>query len=343
MYVLTHATGIYVFDEKFNVVEKIPLELSVDEILKIKEGKVIEKEKKIYEELKKKYKDLIYLGVKREGLDLKFDEDPNKINKAMEAIRKSVKREEWNKVQELMISVTRKEIAKSVTSDLLIIQAINALDDLNRIINLMIERFREWYGLYAPEVEMLIEDHEKLVELAMSKTREEIMKELGIKETMGGELTEKEIEMLREYAKRIKELYELRRKLIEYIREMMEKVAPNVTAVAGPLVGARLISLAGSLRDLAMLPASTIQVLGAEKALFRHLRKGSPPPKHGVLFNHPYVQRLPKKLRGRMARTLAAKIAIAARVDAFSPGKYIGDKLKKMIDERFEQLKKEAK
>jgi nucleolar protein 56 len=204
----------------------------------------------------------------------------------------------------------------------------------------MIERFREWYELYFPELSKKFEDHEKFIKAVLEKPKEEWMKELGLERSMGGEIDEMSKKILMDFAERIKSMYEFRKELQEYIKNMMEKYAPNVTAIAGPLVGARLIALAGGLKELAFLPASTIQVLGAEKALFKHLTRNTPPPKHGVLFNHPYVQKLPKKLRGRMARTLAAKIAIAAKVDAFGHY-YIGDKLKKEIDKRFEELKRE--
>ena len=119
----------------------------------------------------------------------------------------------------------------------------------------------------------------------------------------------------------------------------MKEVAPNVTALVGPLLGARLLSLAGSLEELAKLPASTIQVLGAEKALFRALRTGGKPPKHGVIFQFPEIRRSPRWQRGKIARALATKLAIAARVDYFT-GRYIGDELKKKLMERIDEIKK---
>ena len=95
-------------------------------------------------------------------------------------------------------------------------------------------------------------------------------------------------------------------------------VAPNLSAIAGPLIGARLIALAGGLDRLAMLPASTIQLLGAEKALFRYKKEGGRPPKHGILFQHPLVNRAPRMDRGRRARTLAATLTIAVKADVFT-------------------------
>ena len=116
-------------------------------------------------------------------------------------------------------------------------------------------------------------------------------------------------------------------------------MAPNTTHLLGGLLTAKLISHVKSVEKLATLPASTIQVLGAEKALFKHLRsKGRvKPPKHGYLFQHPKVSSAPKKLRGKIARTLAAKVALAAKVDAYG-GEFIGDKLRQAFEQRCEEV-----
>jgi nucleolar protein 56 len=116
----------------------------------------------------------------------------------------------------------------------------------------------------------------------------------------------------------------------------MEKIAPNISKMAGHLIGARLISLAGGLERLAILPASTIQILGAEKALFRFKKEGGKPPKHGVIFQHSYVNKSPREVRGKIARMFATKIAIAAKADAFTKrdiSKYLKDDLDKRIRE----------
>lgn len=137
----------------------------------------------------------------------------------------------------------------------------------------------------------------------------------------------------------ILDLYRLRGTLDEYIEAVMKEVAPNITALVGAKLGARLLSLAGGLEELAKLPASTIQVLGAEKALFRALRTGGKPPKHGVIFQHPYIHKSPRWQRGKIARALATKLSIAAKVDQFS-GRFVGDKLVKEFEERVEEIRK---
>jgi nucleolar protein 56 len=124
--------------------------------------------------------------------------------------------------------------------------------------------------------------------------------------------------------------------LTDHIEVAMETVAPNVKELLTAAVGARIISKAGSLARLATLPASTIQILGAEKALFRALKTGARPPKHGLLFQHPLIHSAPKWQRGKIARAVASKVAIAARIDYYRhDGKdnTIYDKLKIRIDE----------
>jgi len=155
---------------------------------------------------------------------------------------------------------------------------------------------------------------------------------------MGTALEGDDLKMIQDFASRIKELREMRERLADYIREQMKKIAPNVSAVAGPLLGARLISKAGGLKKLAIFPASTIQVLGAEKALFKHLAKGTPPPKHGILFQHPLVRSAKKWQRGKIARAIAAKLAIAAREDYFG-GKDISAQLLKEIEDRVDEIR----
>ena len=126
--------------------------------------------------------------------------------------------------------------------------------------------------------------------------------------------------------------------LEKQIENDMKKSAPNITSIVGPLVGARLIAHSGGIKKLAMLPASTIQVLGAEKALFRFKKEGGRPPKHGVIFQHSYINRAPREVRGKIARTFSAKIAIAAKADAFTK-RDISKELKETLDKRIEEIK----
>jgi nucleolar protein 56 len=159
---------------------------------------------------------------------------------------------------------------------------------------------------------------------------------------MGADMAEKDMAEIQALSKNVLELYELRKNLEDYVDKTMDEVAPNTRAVAGALLGARLIAIAGSLQNLAMRPASTIQVLGAEKALFRSLKTGARPPKHGLIFQHALLHDAKRWQRGKIARVLAGKLAIAARADAFG-GKYIGETLKADIDRRLAEIREKYK
>ncbi|MFQ6074136.1 MAG: C/D box methylation guide ribonucleoprotein complex aNOP56 subunit, partial [Candidatus Bathyarchaeia archaeon] len=149
---------------------------------------------------------------------------------------------------------------------------------------------------------------------------------------------ETDLNQIQAICKNTLELYKARQTLESYLDTAMEEIAPNIQALVGSLLGARLIALSGGLRNLAKMPASTIQVLGAEKALFRALKTGTRPPKHGIIFQHTLIHEAKRWQRGKLARALAGKLAIAARTDAFS-GKYMGDYLKANLESRTEEIK----
>lgn len=233
--------------------------------------------------------------------------------------------------------ITKQKLKQAVTEDQLIIQTINNIEDLNKTINTLAKRLREWYELYNPEFSESVQDHERFVELIMKKDKGQLLKELKLKpeETMGADLKERDVKPIIALAKQINDLYKLKDVQTKYLEERMDKVCPNMNAITGALIGAKLISLAGSLQRMAELPSSTIQLLGAEKALFRHLtNKKSLPPKYGVLHEHPLIAKAKKKEHGKIARKLADKISLAVKVDYFK-GEFIGDKLKMDLEKRF--------
>ncbi len=243
--------------------------------------------------------------------------------------------------------------------DLVIAQAIQTLDDLDRTVNLFMGRLREWYGIHFPELDRLIEKHETYARLVMNlgyrdnfsfealekegipKERAEITAKAA-ETSMGADVAEQDLAEIQALSRDILNMYELRKDMENYVDKTMEEVAPNTRAIAGSLLGARLIAIAGSLQNLAMRPASTIQVLGAEKALFRSLKTGARPPKHGLIFQHALLHDAKRWQRGKIARVLAGKLAIAARADAFG-GKYIGDALKADVDKRLEEIREKYK
>jgi nucleolar protein 56 len=257
----------------------------------------------------------------------------------------------------LSLEITKLKVKRAVEKkDLVIVQAIQTLDDLDKTINLFMSRIREWYGIHFPEFDRLLDKHETYARLAFrfgSKDnltvekleREGIPKSKGQQITkaaetsMGADLKETDLAQIQTLCKNVLELYQLRQTLEEYLDTAMEEVAPNIKTIAGSLLGARLIALAGGLANLAKMPASTIQVLGAEKALFRSLKTGTRPPKHGIIFQHTLLHEAEKWQRGKIARALAGKLAIAARTDAFG-GRYIGEDLKAALEKRVEEIHK---
>lgn len=238
-----------------------------------------------------------------------------------------------------------------------LIQAVYCLDDIEEVLNLFSIRIREWYSLNFPELTRILQSHLSYVRIVGEVgpkeeiTREALSEKLNfppeivenvldeVSRSMGAPILEDDFKPLRELALITLNLFEFRDLLRNYIASLMQEIAPNLTAIVGPLVGARLIYLAGGLEKLARLPASKIQVLGAEKALFRSLTIGTPPPKHGVLFRHPEVSGSPWWQRGKVARVLANKIAIAARADVYT-GNYIGDELQKDLERKIEEIRR---
>ena len=229
-------------------------------------------------------------------------------------------------------SVRVKEASEKL--DLHIIQSVNALDELDKIINVVGARMREWYGLHFPELDNLIQSLIAYAEIVtkaglrenitiqiienagMHDRKAEIIMDAA-KRSKGGDMTTENLVIVKKIAQEIISQSELRRILSDHIESAMDLVAPNVKSLLTASVGARIIAKAGSLSRLAVLPASTIQVLGAEKALFRALKTGTRPPKHGLIFQHPLIHSAPRWQRGKIARAIASKVAIAARIDVY--------------------------
>lgn len=265
----------------------------------------------------------------------------------------------WNRNVSMELAKLRIKGA-TAKRDLIVAQGIQTLDSLDQTVNLFMGRLREWYGVYFPELDRLIEKHETYARLVINLgdkenyasealERENIPKERAqlvakaAESSMGADIAEADIEQVQALAKDVLELYNLRKSMEDYVDTTMEEMAPNVRAVAGALLGARLIALAGSLQNLAMRPASTIQVLGAEKALFRSLKTGARPPKHGLIFQHTLLHDAKRWQRGKIARVIAGKLAIAARADAFGEGRFIGEDLKADINKRIDEIREKYK
>jgi nucleolar protein 56 len=231
-----------------------------------------------------------------------------------------------------MSNIRIKEL--SARPDLQAVESVQALDEIDRAANMIASRVREWYGLHFPELVSMVDDNSSLIKIIFSfKSRdnydENELEQMGYsknksraialasKESKGADIREEDLSRIIQLAEEAQHLFSVRDKLANHVERTMRQVAPNVSELAGASIGARLIAKAGGLEKLAILPASTIQILGAEKALYRALKSGSRPPKHGILFQHAAVHSAPKWQRGKIARSIAGKIAIAARIDQY--------------------------
>ena len=259
---------------------------------------------------------------------------------------------------EVSVLMARRAVGRALSArEAVISQTVHLLGELDKTLNLLSSSLREWYGLHFPEFSRLVEDHRTYAQIVSelgdrASFELKVLEDFGLpgakakkicsaaRDSMGTSLGSEDLAQVKRLAEHLISLYGYRRSLEGYISALAEEVAPNLSEVAGPVLAAKLIEKAGGLRKLAMMPSSTIQLLGAEKAMFRALKSGSKPPKHGLIFQHPVVHSSPRRLRGRSARSLAAKLAIAARADAFS-GKSIGAHLKRELESKIERIKEE--
>ncbi len=258
------------------------------------------------------------------------------------------------KIREKFLKKAKQKIKKEFMSrDMLLGKISKSIDTYNEIIHLMKERLDELMELYFPEFrEKDLEKYLKIVEfidkkdIDVKRLEKIIGKERAekianrAKNSVGADLNEEDLKQIRSLAKEIQNLLKLREKYEKYEEKLANEVCKNITYITNASIASKLIAHVGSLKKLALLPASTIQVLGAEKALFKHLRnKKIKPPKYGIIFQLPIINSAPKKQRGKIARLIATKIALAARADAFTKH-FIGDILKKRIEERLKEIRK---
>ena len=260
-----------------------------------------------------------------------------------------------NFAREVTIQLAKTAVSVAVgRRDLYAVQTVRAIDDLDKMLNLFAGRIREWYGLHFPELDRLLEKHETYVRLVTDLGKREnftesrLLKE-GVpkdrataideaaKHSMGTDISDEDLEWLKSFCKDWLELLKFRGKAEGYVEKVMSQVAANMASLAGPILSARLISIAGGLENLAKMPASTVQVLGAEKALFRSLKTGARPPKHGVIFQHGSIHQSPRWQRGKIARALSGKLAIAARLDYFG-GDFRGDALRQELEKKVKEI-----
>ncbi|MEM5798171.1 MAG: NOP5/NOP56 family protein [Candidatus Aenigmatarchaeota archaeon] len=216
---------------------------------------------------------------------------------------------------------------------------VGMIEQIDKNLNSFVERFREWYGLHFPELTKVVTDNERFVQLvAEGGSRDKIKGFENLASTSAGmEFSPQDVETARAWAGMLAQIFEQRKALFKYLEKICKETMPNLYGIAGAFIAAKLLEHAGSLEKLAKMPASTIQLLGAEKALFRHLKEKAKVPKYGIIFLHPFVQHAKPENRGKVARLLAAKLSLAARIDYFSKEDRSAE-LKKDLEEEIKKL-----
>ena len=321
-----------------------------DEIIKrladIGNNEIVKEEQEIIEEVSLKYDEIIIETNKRLS-DYNNDKLIIKTpNQGGEYLRNNYEKfnldnSDITKIYEqLAIYNIKKE---SASEDKHLIQAINSIDEIDDAISKLIERIREWYALYFPEMETIKNNETYIKLISQNKTKEEIIKAksdafpdniLDLEE----DINPQDLEIMNNYANSIYELQNSRKNIEEYIELKMENIAPNLRLLVGSTLGAKLISHAGGIKRLAMYPSSTVQIMGAEKALFRHLKSGDRPPKYGLIYQHPQVRGAKWWNRGKIARILAGKISLAVRRDVFT--KTIDENVAEEFKQKVEEIEK---
>jgi len=373
--ILESIVGVLAFDEKNELIDYVlfprdPKKIA-ETLLKIEAGKIVDEQDNLIERLKTKgYTFFVFENdetARNAHEKLKIAVEVAHPSEAGETLRANMEKfavqtgfvkdadELRNWTHQVSMELTKLRVRKAAEKrDLLVMQAIQTIDDLDRTVNLFMGRIREWYGLNFPELDRLVEKHETYARLVaylgrkenftaerlekegLPKTKAEQIADVAEK-SMGADLEDNDLVQIQNLCRSALQLYDARQSLEGYMDSLMEEVAPNIKALVGSLLGARLIALTGGLSNLAKMPASTVQVLGAEKALFRSLKTGTRPPKHGIIFQHTLIHEGKRWQRGKIARALAGKLAIAARTDAYS-GKYHGDDLKAGLERRIKEI-----
>lgn len=242
-------------------------------------------------------------------------------------------------------------------SDNMIIQAIALLDQLDKDVNTFAMRVREWYGWHFPELVKIVADNNQYARVIQFIGDKATLSEDSLpglteilddnetlarnildaaRASMGTDISPIDHLNIKNFASRVIHLFAYRKSLQVYLSEKMNVVAPNLASLIGDTVGARLISHAGSLTNLSKYPASTVQILGAEKALFRALKTKGNTPKYGLIYHSTFIGRAGTKNKGRISRFLANKCSIASRIDCFSdsPTTKFGEVLRGQVEER---------
>lgn len=348
-YIVLNPLGVFALDDRGKIIDQIIFEKNpLDVAKKINDKNIIKEEKQLVEKLSRNGFNE-FVSSKKD--DFYLTEKNNFGEKILrKQIRQFLKNMNFSDIgfneylTKVGIELTKMRIKTNVKKDRIVMEVIDAIDEIDKSLNIYIARLREWYGLHFPEMEKQVDKHEKFVKMISQFGLRKNITDSGFaemaKNSMGIELDENDEEILKEYATNIINLYKLRDHLEKYIEKVLKEIAPNFSAITGPLLAARLMTLVGGFEKLAKKPSSTIQLLGSEKALFRYLHGKGQSPKHGTLFIHPYIQKAPLNKRGKIARILASKISIAVKMDYYGH-KDNSEIIKKELEERIKKLLKE--
>jgi len=325
-YIIRGLMGVFAINDSGELIDKVLFPREIRKIAqKIDEESLTIEEKNLLDLLKKRGFTQFISSKRVEPYKFEENNYGEKIFREnfRSIAKKSISDTELNSfLTEIGIELSKLRIKEVVKKDSIVIQTVNAIDEIDKSINIFIARLREWYGLHFPEMGRNIDKHEKYAKLISEYGLRSNIKEKDLidlaKTSMGIVLSENDEKILKEYAKQVNDLYNLRNHLEKYLDHVMKEIAPNTRELAGSAIGARLIALAGGLDKLAKKPSSTIQLLGAEKALFRYLRGKGRSPKYGLLFTHQLIQNAPQQKKGKVARILASKLNIAIKIDYYS-------------------------
>jgi len=375
VFIVESFLGILAFDSENKVIEKELLpadsEAIASALLRLEKGEAIAEVKKILRKLSKRgfkvfnfeNKELAKTVEKEMRLKTMSKETTaagdllrsRLIEMALEVGVAKRREDVYSLMQEVATKIASEKVAKeSEKTESTIIQAALTLEELDKTINVLSTKAREWYGTHFPELSRLIDEHETYMNLIVKLGSRENFTSKNLEEldipsplsnkiaekssrSIGGSLRGKDLEAIKRVCQEVLSLYNLRNEVSNYVASLSEEIAPNMVELGGPLLTAKLITKAGSLTNLARMPSSKLQILGAEKAMFRSIKTGSRPPKHGLIFQHPLIHSASRRQRGKLARLLAAKLTLAIRIDAYSK-RFIGDQLKEDLEKRVQKL-----
>lgn len=329
-YISYFIEGFIAFNEDFDLIafNRFSKDERVLKIIDLDKKEFVDEEIAIIEELQDKYENIYIESNKRTSDYSNFEnvivQSPNPggehLRENLDDYLEITKEEFCNDYDKIAL-YKMKESSKS--EDKHLIQAINSIDDIDEAISKLVERIREWYSLYFPEMDNIRNNETYIKLIVENETKEKIIDAkpdvfvIDIDE-FEEDIKQEDLEIINSFARSIYELQKNRAKTEEYIENKMESIAPNLKNLVGSSLGAKLISHAGGIKRLSTYPSSTVQIMGAEKALFRHLKSGDRPPKHGLIYQHPDVRGAKWWNRGKIARMLASKISLAVRKDVYS-------------------------